>query len=205
MKTWDAWAPSVLPFVPQCSVPMMGQELLMASREFFAFTKDWQEWTDPVASVAGVTQYDIDVPPGAEVVHVDAAQMDSAPIGLLNWRTLGRPVSTASAFIAAAPCGDLLGFEVSGTPGDGQQIQLLVTCIPSMNSLGIPDALATRHWSALSYGALSRLMMLKDFGFFDPQRAAVYGRAFEEAKGREQYRAYRNQSSAMPRARLKTF
>lgn len=205
MKTWDAWAPYILPNVSQCPVPVMEQELRMAAREFFAQTKDWQAWTDPTLTRTGQRLYDIEAPYLSEVAHVDAAQMDGRQIALLNWRSLGRPVSQAGAHVGAAPTSDLLEFELSADPGDGQSVRLQVTCIPSMTAPGLDDALALRHFDALKDGALARLLMLHDYGFYDPQRAGVAAMRFDKAKGQAQYRAYRNNSTAMPRARPKFF
>lgn len=204
MTKWDAFAPVILPHVPSCSIPMMEQELLHAAREYFRETKDWQEWLDPATIVDGTTVYDIDAPIGAEVIHLDGAANGSTPIELINWRARPVPLSV-DATRNGVSSSDLVTFEVAGTPPVGQQIRLRATCIPALTSNGLPDEIASRNFDALRNGALSRLMLLKDYGFYNPQMAAVYAGAFAQDKGNGQYRAYRNHSTTMPRRRIKSF
>lgn len=202
MKTWDAWWGDIMPHVGGCTLPMLQQELRAAAREFFAFTKAWQVWTDPVLTIDGKSNYDIEIPTDAEIISIDKAEADGRAIRLLNWRALPVPIGDYNDH-GGVSSADRLTFDVSGIPQPGKSIRLQITCMPTLTASGLPDDVATQHWDALRAGALSRLLAIPG-DFHDQSRAGYYLAVFSADKAAAQYRAYRNNSTTMPRARLKS-
>lgn len=202
MHAWEEWASDIIPKVPGCSLPLMVQELRHAARTFFTRTKAWMTWTDPVNTQANVTSYDIDLPPGTELLQIDNAADQYIPVDLLNWRC-SRVDLADQVDLAGVYSTDRMTFNLSGDMDAGVPIKLKLVLIPSLTCAGLPDEQATPFWDALTHGALSRLLLFKDFGFYDTELAGVEGGKFEQAIGEQQIRAYRNFSKTMPRARPK--
>ena len=80
MKTWEQFFPDLLPEVTGCPEPVAEHALLRAAQEFFETTKVWRVWTDDIATVVDVIDYDINLPTKSELVRLERATLDGHAI-----------------------------------------------------------------------------------------------------------------------------
>jgi hypothetical protein len=199
MKTWDLWAPDILPSVVGCSTPLMMQELRHAARDLFRRTKSWQEWTDPVVGDGVRTNFTIPLPNDGELWKIENAVADTVPIDVVNWRSMPAPPEDWNPG-AGIYSTDRLTFNLVGYVTPGVPITLKVTLIPSLNSRGLSDDMAALTWETLAHGAKARIMQIPKFDFSNAQQAMLEKAEYEEGVGRLQLSSFTNNSSAVPRA-----
>lgn len=158
--------------------PLALSALRGAAIEFCRKSLYWQEETDPQPVVKGVTDYDVDVSGGRQVVSVMSVNFD-------NRRTL-LPM-TLEQVERAMPrwreaTGEPFGYLVTSpesirlvpSPTQDASMTLTVAYAPSRSSNAIQTTIYDRYYETLKHGALARLKAMMGRAFYDPQAALYY-------------------------------
>lgn len=145
MKKLDAFLPYVLPSVAGCSQPLAEQSIRDAAIQFCEDTHYLQLVSDPIDLVAGVSEYDIDVPVGHDVARL-----------LNTWfgpeqRPTGRP--QRAEFIAPST------LRIWPVPQDNRPAAMQ-TCIalkPSRTATSLDDSMFSDWVEGIAAGAVQRI------------------------------------------------
>jgi hypothetical protein len=169
MQLWASWLPDLLPQLPGCPIPIVEHELRRAAQMFFDKTRAWNVTLAALPVIAA--QDTVTVAPTSveqELVRIGQAWYDDAPLSGLtgdemseqfgdNWQD---HTGVPKAFVEETP-GVLRLYPV---PVDAATVGLVarIAVKPSEASTGIPDELAVKHRTALTDGALGKLMLYVD-------------------------------------------
>lgn len=191
MKTWaqfydfcNADVPGVLSFAAE-------RELRRAAQEFFEKTKVWKFDLDPIYLHPKVSQYDIDVPPGATIVKILSATNDAGNEIDLEPRGGSGIVFLNQLQFTTAP------HTVTGR----QRVNFTAVLAPNHAAKGIDDALFEQYAEDIAHGAKARLFAQRQKPYTDLQAAADERALFDSAIWREQVRAAKGFSGASLRTR----
>lgn len=156
-------------------------------RDFCARTRAWQEDTDPVDVVAGQALYDLDLPPGSNVVAVLGVRIGDQeldPIGRAmvrrgsagKWSAAGTPSwfshedNDGQIRLMPAPTATALGALV-----------MSVALQPSRNSTSFPGHIADRYGDAIAAGAGAALLLMPKRDWTDQNTGVDLRERYEAA------------------------
>lgn len=169
MKSFSAFFPRIMPYLPGCSEPLVAQSLLNAAIEFCEATNVLRQNLDPFNTVVGQVQYDLDPPssqhnicrvmsvnvdgkemsPGmAEVIRNDLPTQNSMPRGFYTDRT-------DSSFTLM----------LSPPPDKIYPVIVNVALRPAITATQLEDDLYNIWIDPLVNGAIARCMMVPDQPF----------------------------------------
>ena len=201
MATWSAWFPDVLVHVPGAPNPTIEVALCRAAREFFRRTRAWMAWLDPATTLAGDNlEYDFDLPADTDVVRLERATVGGTPLGLMPWRQIKADPVQHDVGERGLLSGDLLAFRLPGTFAAGEQVQALVSLMPTLAAADIPDELADRYREVIAEGAKAQLLVIPSTTFHNPPAAAIAKAEFERGIAQHAVDVFRSHTSQMPRA-----
>lgn len=151
----DDLYPFVVPHVPQMPLPTVDHHLKVAANEFFSKTLGWQASLDPFVSLPSKSDYELDVPTGAEIVRVFEVVCDE--MDYAKECRLLQAEGPVLRFLELPPVGKTVALSVALAPSVGAP----------MASWAIPDGLS-QYRKDIAHGALSSLKALKgDMGESD--------------------------------------
>lgn len=133
---WSAFVPLLAPYAAACPNPLLEAEARRAAIRFFRRTRAWVEWLDPVLSMEGKAEYDMDVPTGADVVRVERATLGGNPLAILSFRDAPR-ILLALIWQAKAWSAPTVKPLCWAMPS----LQVQVALAPSLSATGLPDDL----------------------------------------------------------------
>lgn len=199
MRTFDSILPDVLPRLPGVPEPTIERELLRAAQVICRRSRCWTVWTDPVQLQPGVTEYELDVPDGGQVVRVEAMTLDGRPAKVLPWQWLEHSET------------DLIGAEVVTAgrmafftgPNASGQVRFKAVLMPGENSPGLPDMVFDGNEAALVDGVIARCAAIAGQSFTAPDLAAVHGAAFDKAVSALALREFRGGTNGTPRQHVR--
>lgn len=185
--------PEIYLEAPGCPEAVALNALRHTLREFCERTRAWQADLDGISLIDDIPQYDIDVPPDAELVVVLSARYDDSQITpiytpeemdrvLITWRTdTGTGVSYLiqewnTLFVSPIPTAD-----------DTTPVYLRAALKPTMTATTCSDILD--QWrEGISAGALARLKSAPGKSWTDREGAEYYRGMFETAKRKARVR-----------------
>lgn len=180
MKPWSAFHPYVMVDVLGVSVPLVDQKLCLAAREFCERTAAWEEFSDPVAVVEG-TEYELDIPSGAELVRiVSASGADGEEIDVVVNDATPSSTKGRSPRFVLTQTKDGTAFKVNSGLS-GKTITVLMAFKPLLTATGCGDVLAGTYADAIAMKAKAMLQLVPKQPFSDPGSAAVNASLFEAA------------------------
>lgn len=194
MIKWAAFHALCLPHLVECSIPLLEQELITASNEFFKRTRAWREWLDDTVTVPNVLEYDLDPPIGASLVRIEAAKRSGRLIKVGGFFELAAQ-SQAPADVVSTPV--RMTLLLASSPA-ADRYSIFASLAPSRAALGIPDAQFNEHYDAIANAAIARVCAIPGFAFSSPQLAGARAQMFEHDVGRVAALAHRSFSNAMP-------
>lgn len=203
MTPWSTFFPELLTFAPNCPQPVAEAKVRQAAIEFFQRTRVWVEWLDPVLSVEGLTEYDIDIPSGSDVARVERATVDGKPIEILSYRAAPYDWTRLELAGQGLVSRDLNTFVLGNSVAAGLSIQVQVALTPSRSATGIPDDLYAKYVDDIVHGARFRILMVPDTPFYKPDIAKLERSLFEASVASNAVDAWRGQTANTPRARAK--
>lgn len=205
MKLWSAFLPDILTFAIGCPQPVAEAKTRQAAIEFFKRTRAWVEWLDPVTSMAGAVEYDLDLPTGSDVVRVEKSTVDGTPIDITSYRDAPYDWTRLDLESQGLVSRDLKTFRLGQAVAADLTIQVQVVLTPSRASIGIPDDLFDRYVDDIVHGARYRVLMTPDTPFYKPELAGTEKSLFDAAIATNSVDAWRGQTANTPRARVKFF
>lgn len=168
------------------SDPVTEQAIKRAVIEFCRESWVWRYIPDTQDVVAGLLEYDLEPPQGADVVAVLDVQVNNVPvtsrtIEMLNqefpgWRTTSKTtkhftqVDTSQILLAPLP-------EVGITAG----LSMTLALQPKLTATSFPSWIANQYMERLADGAVGRLMLMSNKPWSDPANGADHRRRFEAA------------------------
>lgn len=161
MKSWSAFYPYILIYLPGCPYPVVDQALLLASMEYFDKSLAWREWLDPVQTLTGINEYDFEIDTRQqEIVQLCAATTDDKDLPLVLPGELP-PDGQAGYCKPGIFTRDRQTFWLTQTPmAAGAVIKTEVTLKPSLIATGIADELFAHHAQAIAFGAAGQVMTI---------------------------------------------
>lgn len=203
MKLWSEFMPEVLTYAVGCPTPLAEAKLRQAAIEFFARTRAWVEWLDPATSIAGLVEYDFDIPTGSDVARVERATLDGEPIEIVSYRSADHDWSRVDLPNQGLVSRDLTTFRLGTAVVAGLALQVQVTLTPSRTSVGIPDDLYDKYVDDIVHGARYRVLMTPDTPFYKPDLAGIEKSLFDAAVDVNAVAAWRGFTANTPRASVK--
>ena len=187
--------------VPGCPQPVIDRAIVDTAIDFCTRTGAWKAWSDPVTSMAGVSEYDIEIPANALVRQVECVALGMKQLGAIsdlletgdlpNWQDVSG-VPTRAMFDDA-----LNGVRVVPTPTIGNEtMRFLVSYVPTESATTVPDVLLQRHARGFGAGVKAALQLQKQ-AWGDPNAAVINSAFYEDAIQAAQARTTR-QGMRMP-------
>ena len=177
MAAYSSLVKEVLPFVPFCPDSLVEQQLRSATIEFCERSKAYVLDMVPFNTVAGVYEYDFDVPTGTEVHQVlymtyDGKDMDPiSPRSLeLNYPDWRDRTGTPHVYLQKNPT----TFWVVPVPSGTDQVIASVALKHTRTSNNIDTTISNQYRDAIIYGTLYRLLRMPNREWSDVGAAQEY-------------------------------
>ena len=206
MKTWDAFFRDLMPTVRQCPEPTAEHALLRAAQKFCDKTGVWRIWLDNVTTRANATEYDLPLEPRTELVKLIRATLAGRIIDVRtteempdDWRTntagirdcVFTPDKKTAVLLPAQAAGLILRLEAS--------------LKPSNQAEGVEDFIHDEYAEVIAKGARASLLMHDNQPYSNAAMGSALEKEFTDQLASIALTRFRGFSSAMPRARAKTF
>ncbi len=146
MKTFDLFFPDLMPNVPGCPEVAAEHALLRAAQRFCELTFAWRVTLEPLTTVAGTDEYEIEFPDRSELVRIEDSKLNGRDIEAKMPNTAGR----CRDFIE---CLDGKNVIVNPVPAATGSLILKVTLKPSNRAIGIEDFLFDQYVEVIAKGA----------------------------------------------------
>ena len=203
MALWAAFYPDLLLHVPGASEPLMDQELARAATEFCQRTRVWRQWLTPGVTVLNTRTYALGLPAMADVVRLETARINGLPVPVASYRELGQNIALQALARPGVTTVDRRNFTLLDVPAAaGLSIEIEASLKPSRDATGMPDELFNQYSDVIAQGAQSRLMMLPDQRFTNPDLAMLAAAKFDDMVGDAKVDAWRGHTATQPRSRV---
>lgn len=151
MKAFDLFFPDVLPDAPGVTEPIAEHALLRAAQRFCQLTRAWRVVLDPTTTIAGIDEYDLELPRDTELVRIESAKLGGNDVEVAT-------KDNASRLREYVFCPDGQLLYVNPVPAGSTVIQITATLMPGNGAIGIEDFLYDRYVSVIAAGAVAKLM-----------------------------------------------
>lgn len=199
---WSAFYPDLVPAVPGCPDPMLEKQTRFAAIEFLRRTRAWVEWLDPATSIAGLSEYDFDLPAGADVARVERATLDGIAVQILSFHDAPHDWTRKDMADQGLVSRDRKTFRLGNAVAASLLIQVQAALVPSRLAPGLPDDLFERYNTEISAGALSKLLAIPGTPFYAPDLALFKKSEFNAAIDTIAVDAWRGHTANTPRSRV---
>lgn len=184
MKLED-FIPFVSAELPSCPSQLIINETLLKAIDFCTKTHAWTETQDATPLIDSVSDYDVDVPPGARLVTVKSVKIDGRKLDPVTEAWLESYEQSYATARAVAPVQYNAPFQrdiitVYPTPSSPTQ-SIVITGVytPTITSTTIPDFIVNEYLEAFSAGVKSALMLKAGQQWSNPQQGVMYARDYE--------------------------
>lgn len=151
MKAFDLFFPDVLPDAPGVTEPIAEHALLRAAQRFCQLTRAWRVVLDPTTTIAGIDEYDLELPRGTELVRIESAKLNSRDIAVAS-------KDETSRLREYVFCPDGQALYINPVPGGPVVLQITATLMPANDASGVEDFLFDRYAPVIAAGAVAKLM-----------------------------------------------
>jgi len=177
VAAYSSLVKEVLPYVPLCPDSLVEQNIRAAAIEFCERSKAYILDMEPFNTIAGVYEYDFDIPTGTEVHQVlymthDGKDMDpisprSLELNYPDWRDrTGNP----HVYLQKTPS----TFWIVPVASGSKQVIASVALKPSRTSNNVDTTISNQYRDAIIYGALYRLLRMPSREWSDVGAAQEY-------------------------------
>jgi hypothetical protein len=181
MRALSDWIPQVQPYLPNCPRAVMIVAIRQSAIDFCQKSMFWRMEMEPLITVAGIREYELDFPPETIVVSVRAMTYDGRPIKekdideldacRSHWRT---DQGTPDAFVYRDPATVLLSKE----PQESVELAATLALKPTQTALTCGDILFDEYMNGIAAGAIAQLMLQPGKPWTQPQLAATFGASY---------------------------
>jgi hypothetical protein len=193
----EDFLPMVLPYATGCAEIQAEHAVRQAATEFFDRTDAWTQDLDEVLTVAGETDYEFEIDAQSTITRLLRVRIGGQDVPLVR-RGSSAGIDYSPARVAMAV--DRATLRILGAPAvDDVPILVSVALAPSPRAVSITDSVARPHANAITYGALSRLLMMPGKPFTDMRAAQVFEAKFIEAINTAKARAFYQNAHAPAR------
>ncbi|MBO9680953.1 MAG: hypothetical protein J7556_22230 [Acidovorax sp.] len=150
MRAWRDFFPEVLPFIADgMPDPLLERHVLRVAQRFCERTRAWRATLEPIATLAGATNYEMELPQQAGLVRLEHALLDGVELSLgrADPRGQGRFVSTS----------DRKTVDLGFTPIATQALVLTASLKPANGAQGLEDFLFDQYAEDIAAGAVARI------------------------------------------------
>ncbi len=179
MKTWAEFHSLVLPSVLGCPIPTMDNALRLTARDFCKRTREWRE-SESFTAQGIVNLFDIDIPPGTELVRIISADVAGEPLDIFGRGELPTDWATCTPPDGLYHVGTT-EYRVFPVPPANARITIESALMPSNTGTGVGDDVFDRYAEAIADGALCRLMKMPRQPWSDINLAGIHDRDYERA------------------------
>lgn len=179
----DTLIPLLSPHVNGCPRPLSRRALIDAAREFCTLTDAIEVTSDPIATIPGVAEYEVDAGPGMEMVRVVRAWLGATPLTTVASSQVMLPrnavLGTPTHLRVAAGYEDsndeqdavavLLPTPDSATPA----LVVRMSVRPTRTARSLPTQLVREWADAVVMGAVARVRSIPGRPFTDLVSAAA--------------------------------
>lgn len=168
------------------SEPVTLAAIKRAAIEFCRESWIWHYLPDPQNVRAGVADYDLEPPSGADIAAVIDVQLANVPLTpkALEWLNVNFPgwrvtpaavkhytqLDTDQVILAPLPADNI-----------SQGLAMTVALQPSQGATGLPKWIANQYLYAIAEGAIARLMLMPGKPWTDQNTGSAYRARFEAA------------------------
>lgn len=207
---WEAFLPMILVQAPGVSQPLAEASVRDAAIEFCKRSLAWVHHMDALPIVAGVADYDLDVPDGAVAIQpldvwADGEPLDpAAPRELTalygEWRAeTGTPLYYLHEVLDGAVRQLTLAPKPIATVSNGLTARLALR--PTKTSTEIDEAIYEEYGTVIANQALGRLLLMPKRPWSDAEHGVALLREFSSQCSAAQLRAARGGTRAPLRSR----
>lgn len=198
----------VLPSAPGCSFPLAEQHIRDVCIDFCTHVPIVTQNCDPAGMVAGVLEYDVDVPMGQEAARILEAAYLGRPLRILgpgdsnfgaNEELPGEP--TAVKLLAR----NAMELDRPAALTVPRALTLRVSTKPSRNATTVADVLLDSYGYEIGQGVLGRLLKMPGHKFSKPAASYAYEATYINARSTARASCEPGVSNSAPRARYRPF
>jgi len=180
MKAIEDFLPRVLPFVPACPDITALQAVVDSAVEFCEQSLIIRHEPAPFQTAEGVSQYDIDVPSQhdfSRVVYVTVDGSELAPIPT-EWQPMATSNDSKPQYFFISNNEEELLLNLYPTPEKAYTVAVSIALKPTRDAQQLPDVLYDNWVDGVSYGALSRLMLIPSQQYSSAAQSQFYKQRF---------------------------
>jgi hypothetical protein len=192
MATYEKFLEYVSPSVAGATDPLMIRAIRDACIDFCVQSLFFVQALDPISSVAGIGDYDVETPDGTLVTKVKKLWYDINEIENITQDDLAKPDSLIAQYgIITTPGMPKRAFFVTNSSAgnpvlmldpipdlSNMNIVILAALKPARDSTSVFDQLYEDYAEAIGHGAVARLMRIKGAVFYDMVQSAIEDKAF---------------------------
>lgn len=195
MAVYEDFLSRVIPEVSGCPEPLAIQAIKDATIEFCEKSLVYQQDLDPVTSIKGTSEYDLDTPTGYVVARIMNAwfgqtKLEPAAPDMLRvpdaYRLTAGQSDPKFYFQKTAKTFTLLPVPDQTTPSS---ITIRAALKPTRNSTSIDDELFEEYAEVIAHGAKYRLMLSAGKPYSNPATAVIEKGHFDTGVNRARTRA----------------
>ncbi len=184
----EDFLPMVLPYAPGCADIQAEHAVRQAATEFCDRTDAWTLDLDEMLTVAGETDYEMEVDSQSTVTRLLRVRIGGIDVPMVR-RGNSAGIEYSPAQVAMAV--DRSTLRILAAPAvDNVPVLVSVALSPSPRAERIDDTVARPHANSIVYGALSRLLMMPGKPFTDMRAAQTFEAKFTEAINTARTRAF---------------
>lgn len=179
---WADFFPYVLPSVRNCPDPVLEHHIRLAAIDFCRRTLCWQQLLDPIEKPAAdglATEFDLLMPPEAEVVRLLSVAVDGQSIQLVE-ASRGVQLVRRDSGGEFAFTRDRKMVYIQPPPRAGATIEVEAALKPTLDATQFPDDLFDHYAQDIAHGAMATLMLLPKQDWTDLGLGAVHQESFDE-------------------------
>ena len=182
MKDLDEFLSAIRPYAPGVSDPAAYFAIRQSAIEFCERTRMWR--FEDEFDIAADDFEPLLSPPSSVVHEIDGVWFDGNKLRAVtpsklddlvpDWRSgADKPTGIPSYVTQTAPN------EIILVPFGTGTVKLSLFLKPAYDANEVPDFLVDQHRETIAWGALSRILLIPNQSFTDPQMGAVFGQSFQ--------------------------
>lgn len=182
MKSLDEFLPNIRMYAPGAADPTSYFAIRQAAIDFCERTRAWRfddEFTVSADDYEGLYAPDNSVIHEIEGVWFDGNRLTRKTPSQLDellpkWRSGGEKPTGLPSYVT-----QIEQNTITIVPFSAGKVKLSLFLKPSQNADELPDFLADQHRETIAWGALSRILLIPNQSFSNPDMGAAFGQAFQ--------------------------